>query len=531
MPEKGFLPANIPIAPRSLYCDSGWLGLGDWLGTNKIATHLREYLPFKEARSFVRLLKLKGQHEWRAFCKGELPQKGLLPANLPAAPDRIYAAEGWKGFGDWLGTGTIAPRQRKYLPFEEAREFVRSLKLKNQKEWSAFCKGQIPEKGLLPANIPITPYTIYEKKGWKGLGDWIGTNTVATFRRAYRPFDEAREFVRSLKLKNQMEWRVFCKGELSEMGMLPVDIPANPHNTYSTKGWKGYGNWLGTGAIATREVHYRPFAEARTFVHSLNLKSQSEWRLFCKGQMPLLGTLPQDIPATPNQTYAKSGWKGLGDWIGTNTVATFRRSYRPFAEAREFVCSLRLKNSDEWHKFCKGQMPDKGTIPADIPANPNRTYATKGWKGYGDWLGTGTIAPQLREYLPFGEALAFVHTLKLKSRNDWKIFCNGQMPEKGTLPANIPVAPEHTYKSRGWKGFGDWLGTGTIAPSQRDYPPFEEAREFVRSLKLKNQKEWRAFCKDQLPEKGTLPPNIPSTAHRIYAKKGWKGARDWLGTE
>jgi hypothetical protein len=278
-------------------------------------------------------------------------------------------------------------------------------------------------------------------------------------------------------------------------------------------------------------VHYRPFAEARTFVHSLNLKSQSEWRLFCKGQMPLLGTLPQDIPATPNQTYAKSGWKGLGDWIGTNTVATFRRSYRPFAEAREFVCSLRLKNSDEWHKFCKGQMPDKGTIPADIPANPNTTYATKGWKGYGDWLGTGTIAPQLREYLPFGEALAFVHTLKLKSRNDWKIFCNGQMPEKGTLPANIPVAPEHTYKSRGWKGFGDWLRTGTIAPSQRDYLPFEEAREFVRSLKLKNQKEWRAFCKDQLPEKGTLPPNIPSAAHRIYAKKGWKGARDWLGTE
>jgi superfamily II DNA or RNA helicase len=458
MPEKGFLPANIPIAPHSLYGDSGWLGLGDWLGTNKIATHLREYLPFEEARSFVRLLKLKGQHEWREFCKGELTEKGLLPANIPAAPDRIYATEGWKGFGDWLGTGTIAPRDREYLPFEEAREFVRSLKLKNQKEWNAFCKGQLPEKGLLPANIPITPYTIYEKNGWKGLGDWIGTGTIAPRQREYLPFEEARAFVRSLKLKNQKEWRAFCKGELSEIGMLPADIPANPHNTYSTKGWKGYGNWLGTGAIATREVHYRPFAEARTFVHSLNLKSTSEWRLFCKGQMPEQGTLPSDIPANPNQTYAKSGWKGSGDWIGTNTVATFRRAYRPFDEAQAFARSLRLKNSDEWHKFCKGQMPEKGTIPTDIPANPNRTYATKGWKGYGDWLGTGTISPKLREYLPFGVARAFVHTLKLKSRNDWKIFCKGQMPQKGNLPVNIPAAPEHTYKSKGWKGYGDWLG-------------------------------------------------------------------------
>jgi superfamily II DNA or RNA helicase len=389
MPEKGMLPADIPATPNQTYAIEGWNGFGDWLGTGTIAPRHREYLPFEEARAFVRTLKLRSGIEWDKFCKGQMPEKGFLPANIPIAPRSLYCDSGWLGLGDWLGTNKIATHLREYLPFKEARSFVRLLKLKGQHEWREFCKGQIPQKELLPANIPITPYTIYEKKGWKGLGDWIGTNTVATFRRAYRPFDEAREFVRSLKLKNQMEWRAFCKGELSEMGMLPVDIPANPDNTYSTKGWKGYGNWLGTGAIATREVHYRPFAEARTFVHSLNLKSQSEWRLFCKGQMPLLGTLPQDIPATPNQTYAKSGWKGLGDWIGTNTVATFRRSYRPFDEAREFVRSLRLKNSDEWHKFCKGQMPEKGTIPADIPANPNRTYATKGWKGYGDWLWTG----------------------------------------------------------------------------------------------------------------------------------------------
>jgi len=34
-------------------------------------------------------------------------------------------------------------------------------------------------------------------------------------------------------------------------------------------------------------------------------------------------------------------------------------------------------------------MPEVGRLPADIPTNPNHTYADKGWKGMGYWLGTG----------------------------------------------------------------------------------------------------------------------------------------------
>jgi hypothetical protein len=170
-------------------------------------------------------------------------------------------------------------------------------------------------------------------------------------------------------------------------------------------------------------------------------------------------------------------------------------------------------------------------LPADIPANPNQTYATEGWKGMGDWLGTGTISTNSRDFLPFHEARAFVHSLKLKSTSEWKRFCAGQYPEKGILPTNIPSNPNRTYATNGWKGMGDWLGTGIIPTKLRVYLPFEEARAFVHSLNLKSHDEWKNFCKGQLPKKGTLPPNIPSAAHRIYATKGWKGARDWLGME
>jgi hypothetical protein len=76
----------------------------------------------------------------------------------------------------------------------------------------------------------------------------------------------------------------------------------------------------------------------------------------------------------------------------------------------------------------------------------------------GDWLGTGRIADHLRQYRPFQEARAFVHSLNLKSETQWRLFCNGVIPEKRVLPADIPANPRKTYATKGWKGMGDWLG-------------------------------------------------------------------------
>jgi superfamily II DNA or RNA helicase len=530
LPEKGTLPVDIPFKPSRTYAASGWKGLGDWLGTGTIAKFLRVYRPFEEARAFVHTLNLKNQDEWRKFCKGQLPEKGTLPVDIPAAPQHTFKENGWKGYGHWLGTGAISPSLRVYRPFEEARAFVHTLKLKNQDEWQQFCKGQLPEKGMLPADIPAYPNQTYKEKGWKSIGDWLGTGSIACYKRVFKPFEEARLYVHALKLKNQHEWFLFCKGQLPEKGTLPVDIPFKPSRTYSESGWQGYGDWLGTGAIAPRFRVYRPFEEARAFVHTLKLKNHDEWKKFCKGQLPEKGILPADIPAAPQQTYNEKGWKGYGDWLGTGTIATYNKVYRPFEKARAFVQSLGLKNVKEWQKFCKGQLPEKGTLPDDIPANPRGTYLQRGWKGIGDWLGTGTIATFNKAFITFEEAREFVHSLKLKSVTEWKKFCRGQLPEKGTLPADIPSCPQKTYKKRGWRGYGDWIGTGTIAPRLRAYRPFEEARAFVHSLKLKSQDEWRQFCKSQLPEKGTLPADIPANPRGTYLKKGWKGMGDWLGT-
>jgi hypothetical protein len=360
-----------------------------------------------------------------------------------------------------LGTGRIANFYKIYRPFEEARAFAQSLQLNGFNEWVKFCKGHLPLKGVLPDDIPVAAHATYAKKGWIGYGDWIGNGRIANFNKIYRPFIEARDFARSLKIESQNQWAKFCKGQLPEKGSLPADIPANPYQTYLKKGWNGFGDWLGTGAVASQKMVYRPFREARAFAQALKLKNENEWRSFSKGHLPDKGELPADIPANPSNTYSKKGWKGFGDWLGTGTIATRYREFLPFEEARAFVHALKLKSQKEWSQFTKGQILEKGDLPSNIPRTPNETYAEKGWKGMGDWLGTGTIAPRDIVFRPFEEARVFVHTLKLKNSKEWKRFCKGQMPEKGMLPTDIPKAPQHTYKAEGWKGYGDWLA-GTV---------------------------------------------------------------------
>jgi superfamily II DNA or RNA helicase len=347
--------------------------------------------PFEDARVFARNIKLQTADGWREFCQGEILRLGRLPSDIPAYPNETYADKGWKSWGDWLGTGRVANQLKEYLPFREARAIIHKLKLGRLGEWFAFCKGEIPMLGLLPKNIPTNPHREYADQGWKGYGDWLGTGRVADRLKEYRSYREARAYVHRLKLKSRSEWFAFCKGELPQLGRLPADIPSNPNNTYADRGWKGMGDWLGTGIVAPNLRKYRPFREAQAFARKLKLNNRAEWRAFCKSEMPKLGKLPNDIPATPDQIYITEGWNGIGDWLGTGKVSNRFKSkqYLPFADARRFARTLKLKGSAEWFAFCKGEMPQLERLPANIPSNPNRTYAAKGWKGMGDWLGSG----------------------------------------------------------------------------------------------------------------------------------------------
>ncbi len=99
-----------------------------------------------------------------------------------------------------------------------------------------YCKS-----GKLPPDIPANPYSVYRDRGWGGRGDWLGTGTIATRNREYRPFRQARAFVRSLGLKSRVEWQTYSKS-----GKRPPDIPGEPGKVYRDQGWAGERDWLGT---------------------------------------------------------------------------------------------------------------------------------------------------------------------------------------------------------------------------------------------------------------------------------------------
>ena len=89
-----------------------------------------------------------------------------------------------------------------------------------------------------------------------------------------------------------------------------------------------------------------------------------------------------------------------------------------------------------------------GNKPDDIPSNPNLEYE-KEWEGWGIFLGTGIISPQVisKNYLPMREALPIFRSLAKKydliGRSDWNRFARTHKNELEKL--KLPPSPWQSY--------------------------------------------------------------------------------------
>ena len=241
----------------------------------------KEYRSFADARKFVQKLGLKSAKEWRNYCKS-----GNKPSDISSSPNYVYKKE-WNGWGDFLGTGNISTTEKSasFLPFDEAKQIIRSLELKGEKDWHIY------RKSVRPINIPSDPPSVY-KKEWISWGDWFGTGRIADKDKEFRSFLKSKKFVQSLRIKSVKKWEVYCKS-----GNKPNDIPSNPNIVYK-KEWTTWGDFLGTDYVAHKNRQYRSYFEAKKFVQSLGLKNIQDWYAYCKS-----GNKPDDIPAVPWNTY------------------------------------------------------------------------------------------------------------------------------------------------------------------------------------------------------------------------------------
>ena len=203
-----------------------------------------EYRSFESARDFARSLCLRNKDEWTRYAKGELPGKEPKPKDIPSRVDKIFKGKGWCGFDDFLGTSKVKELRKNYRSFEQARSFVRSLRIMKEEDWQLFIEGKMPEKGKLPPDVPVNPDVVYRGKGWINYTDWISDHYQPVIIEL-RCFEEAREYARSLNLKSIQEWEKFRNGEDFERGPCPGDVPVWPPHSYKEKGWVSWVDWLG----------------------------------------------------------------------------------------------------------------------------------------------------------------------------------------------------------------------------------------------------------------------------------------------
>ncbi|MCU0794071.1 MAG: hypothetical protein MUE42_14745, partial [Opitutaceae bacterium] len=206
---------------------------------------------YDEARAWAVSLNLVNRQAWRDLRKKASTSKDW-PADIPGSPEGYYQGRGWRDWGDFLDTGRF--RVSEYLPYAEAREWVRSAGAKTRSDF---------EKLNRPTNIPSTPETVYCDEGWIGWGDFLGTGRIANYLRELWPYEKAREFAHKLNLRTSPEWKDYCDGKRPDLPPRPPEVPYSPFKSYQGKGWVSWDAFLAP--------RWRAYPLARDFAHSLKL--------------------------------------------------------------------------------------------------------------------------------------------------------------------------------------------------------------------------------------------------------------------
>ncbi len=167
--QSSELPIDIPRQPQMVYKNDGWIDYYDWLGSSRW-----NWQEFEKARDWARTLGLKHMSSWRKYWR-----KHKRPNDIPLNPDMVFKNDGWESWEDWLGSEARKfysnyHQKEKFLSFDDAQNFAKTLKLTSMRNWQGYIKGELKELTELPHNIPRAPNAVYKNKGWKGWPDFLG---------------------------------------------------------------------------------------------------------------------------------------------------------------------------------------------------------------------------------------------------------------------------------------------------------------------------------------------------------------------
>lgn len=456
---------------------------------------------FSEARAFVHTLRLPNSVEYHRWARGN---DGL--EDIPVNPNLVYDDCGWQGWADWLGY-SYRSSKKPFIPYEAAKAFVHALQLPTKEAFDRWAASN--ERA---AQIPACPHITYKKSGWRDWQDFLGYERPRHGRGHFLPFQEARAWAHAQQFPTSADWH-----RMRAQGLLPDNIPTSPNQVYQQFGWVSWQDWVG---CLPRNERWRSFEEARELVRSLNFRDAPTYKKWA-----MTSERPVDVPAAPHYVYQNRGWTDWYDWLGHSKSQT-PRQYLSFDEARTLIHQQGFIGFSGWAEWCRD-----GFRPNNIPSNPASFYRGQGWHNWPDFLGT-VGQPRRRRpkqdcWRSFQEARQFVHTLRLWSIQAWNEWC-----ATSARPHDVPEHPDYVYRNEGWAGWRDFLGkipsedAASPGLSSRKWRTFEEARGYVKALKLTGIEQWRQWA-----DSSEKPFDIPKTPSYAYRDLGWAGMSDWLGLE
>lgn len=164
----------------------------------------------------------------------------------------------------------------------------------------------------------------------------------------YDTYEEFKEAVKKLKIRNSMEYRRRYKED--------PKLPSHPAHVYPM-----FNNWYETLEKNKKEI-YDTYEEASKAAQQLNIKNKSEYFKRYKEDPKL--------HCAPDEKYRGKGWIDYYHFLGTNRI------YYSYEEAKEVVKKLKFKKLEEYKKQYK--------IDDMLPSKPERIYQENwvGWKSF-----------------------------------------------------------------------------------------------------------------------------------------------------
>lgn len=393
----------------------------------------------------------------------------------------------------------MSTKKSKYLSFADAKKYIQKLGLKNYEDFRNWTSSN-----QRPTSIPYHPHRTY-KEEWKGIGDFLGTGSVASFNRKFKSYDEHKKYANRHKIINRAHWYKHFKEVIK-----PNNLP------YRSDPWKSLANWVSHEDFFGK--YYSPNSKPGRY---LNL---NEHKKYCK-ENDLLNKNDwikhyYDSIKPNGLAYAQKPWNTFKDkWISDEDFfgkrfikgkqASIRKRKVSYEEAVAYFKPFQFKTRKELLSYTK---QNKEKLPEGIYADPLYQFPDK-YNIY-DFI----TASDKNNFYTKNEAIEVISKLNFKTRKAFDLFNKSKDRD-----IRMPKDPYNYYGIKG----SELLSIKIVANQDIVWREFKLAREFVRSKRFKNQSEFYKFTKTT-----DFPNDIPKNPDRVKQYESeWIDWNDWLGLE